>query len=68
MPLLPYTTKILGTLLMFFSVAQIMMNTYTGMSEIEKKFASPELASDRALKMVAKASVLALGIAGVANI
>ena len=51
-----------------FSVAQIMMNTYTGMSEIEKKFASPELASDRALKMVAKASVLAQGIAGVANI
>ena len=51
-----------------FSVAQIMMNTYTGMSEIEKKFASPELASDRALKMIAKASVLAQGIAGVANI
>jgi len=51
-----------------FSVAQIMMNTYTGMAEIEKKFASPELASDRALKMIAKASVLAQGIAGVANI
>jgi len=51
-----------------FSIAQTLINTFQGMSEIEKKFASPELASDRALKIAAQASVLAKGVAGIANI
>ena len=51
-----------------FAIAQTLINTFQGMSEVEKKFASPELASDRALKIAAQASILAKGVAGIANI
>jgi len=51
-----------------FSVAQVLMNTFKGMSDIETKFGSPEVTSDRAIKMVAQASVLAQGLAGIAGI
>ena len=51
-----------------FSIAQTLINTFKGMSDIETKFGSPEVMSDRAIKVAAQASVLAKGIAGISNI